>query len=159
MIASLVASLIAFQVVPSRFPAGDPRADTWILLITVAISTVTWITVTFLTRPEPDAVLDGFYRKVRPGGPGWVTVSTRLGYGREQIPGGALAWTNWIAGVVAVYSTLFGIGKLIFGNYGASAAFLVVAALAFAWIIRAFRGEGEGPGASMAPPAPAATRV
>ena len=159
MIASLFASLIAFQVVPSRFPAGDPRADTWVLLITVAISTVTWITVTFLTRPEPDAVLDRFYRKVRPGGPGWVTVSSRLGFGREQIPGGALAWTNWIAGVVAVYSTLFGIGKLIFGNYMASAVFLVVAALAFGWIIRAFRGEGEGPGASMATPAPAATRV
>ena len=159
MIASLVASLIAFQVVPSRFPAGDPRADTWVLLITVAISTVTWITVTFLTRPEPDAVLDTFYRKVRPGGPGWVGVSTRLGYGREKIPGGALAWTNWIAGVVAVYSSLFGIGKLIFGNYGSAAVFLVVAALAFAWIIRAFRGEGEGPGASMATPTPAPTRV
>ena len=159
MIASLVASLVAFQLVPSRFAAGDPRADTWILLITVAISTVTWITVTFLTRPEPDAVLDSFYRKVRPGGPGWVTVSTRLGYGREQIPGGALAWTNWIAGVVAVYASLFGIGKLIFGNYGSSAVFLIVAALAFAWIIRAFRGEGEGPSASMTPAASAPNTV
>ena len=142
-----------------RFAPGDPRSDTWVLLITVAISTVTWITVTFLTRPEPDAVLDSLYRKVRPGGPGWVTVSTRLGYGRERIPGGALAWTNWIAGVVAVYSTLFGIGKLIFGNYASSAVFLVVAALAFAWIVRAFRSEGEGPGASMVTPAAASTTV
>ncbi len=141
MIASLVASMIAFQVVPPRFAAGDPRSDTWILLLTVAVSTVTWITVTFLTRPEPPAVLDAFYRKVRPGGPGWVAVSTRLGYGREQIPGGALAWTNWIAGVVAVYATLFGIGKLIFGNYASAAAFLVVAAVAFFWIARSFRGE------------------
>ena len=40
----------------------------------------------------------------------------KAGFGREGIPGGALAWTNWIAGIVAVYSTLFGIGKLIFGE-------------------------------------------
>ena len=50
--------------------------------------------------------------------PGWRRVSERLGYGRESIPGGALAWTNWIAGIVAVYSTLFGLGKLIFGQIG-----------------------------------------
>ncbi len=145
MIASLVASLIAFQVVPPRFAAGDPRSDTWILLITVAVSTVIWVAVTFLTRPEPPAVLDRFYTKVRPGGPGWVTVSTRLGHGREQIPGGALAWTNWIAGVVAVYSTLFGIGKLIFGYHATAAIFLVTAAAAFAWIARSFRGESPPP--------------
>ena len=152
MIASLIASLVAFQVVPPRFAAGDPRADTWVLLITVAISTVTWITVTFLTRPEPQPVLDRFYTKVRPGGPGWVTVSSRLGHGREQIPGGALAWTNWIAGVVAVYSSLFGIGKLIFGNYATAAIFLVIAAAAFTWIARSFRSEAPPP------PAPAPVR-
>ena len=157
MIASFVASMIAFQVVPQRFAAGDARADTWILLLTVAVSTVTWITVTFITSPEPPAVLDAFYRKVRPGGPGWATVSTRLGYGREQIPGGALAWTNWIAGVVAVYCSLFGIGKLVFGNYGSAAAFLVVAALSFVWIARSFRGEE--PNQTLAAPSPAAPRA
>ena len=61
-------------------------------------------------------VLESFYRRVRPGGPGWRRVSERTGFGREGIPGGALAWTNWIAGIVAVYSTLFGIGKIIFGQ-------------------------------------------
>ena len=88
------------------------------MLVTVAVTTVVWLVVTFLTRPEPDAVLDAFYRRVRPGGPGLGAVSTRLGLGREPIPGGALAWTNWIAGIVAVYATLFGIGKLVFGELG-----------------------------------------
>ena len=46
--------------------------------------------------------------------------------------GGALNWTNWIAGVVAVYATLFGIGKLIFGHLGTGLALLAVAAAAFA---------------------------
>ena len=83
--------------------------------------------------PEPDATLDCFLstsaaRRSRVGG----AVSERLGYGRESIPGGALAWTNWIAGIVAVYSTLFGLGKLVFGQMGQGFALLAVAAVAFA---------------------------
>jgi len=107
----------------------------------VAVTTVAWVATTFLTSPEPAATLDAFYRRVRPGGPGWRAVSERLGYGRESIPGGALAWTNWIAGIIAVYATLFGLGKLVFGQMGAGIALLAVAAAAFAWIARSFRSD------------------
>ena len=142
MIASFVVSLIAMQVVPGRLaPAGSPNVDAWVMMITVVVSTVIWLTVTFMTSPEPAAVLDAFYKRVRPGGPGWATVSQRLGYGRESTPGGALAWTNWIAGIIAVYATLFGIGKLIFGEWMTGGIMLVVAALAFAWIARSFQND------------------
>jgi membrane protein implicated in regulation of membrane protease activity len=77
-------------------------------------------------------------------------VSEKIGFGREQIPGGALAWTNWVAGVVAVYSTLFGIGKLVFGEWGAGFILLVIATIAFAWIARSFRSEPEPPSAALA---------
>jgi solute:Na+ symporter, SSS family len=150
MIASLVISLIAFRVVPPRYAAGDPNADAVIMLVTVIGSTLVWVTVTFLTPAETAATLDSFYKRVRPGGPGWQTVSERLGFGRESIPGGALAWTNWIAGIIAVYSSLFGIGKLIFGDTGKGLVLLLIAAAAFAWIARSFaRG-----GAEQLPPAP-----
>jgi Na+/proline symporter len=142
MIASFVVSLIAMQVVPGRLaPAGSPNVDAWVMMITVVVSTVIWLTVTFATRPEPAEVLDSFYHRVRPGGPGWATVSQRLGYGRESTPGGALAWTNWIAGIIAVYATLFGIGKLIFGEWMTGGIMLVVAGLAFAWIARSFQND------------------
>ena len=141
MIASFVTSLVAFSVIAPRYAAGDPRADSMVLLVTVAVTTAVWITVTLVTRPETDATLDRFYRRVRPGGPGWAQVSTRLGFGREPIPGGALQWTNWIAGVVAVYATLFGIGKVIFGDLVPGLITLAIAAGAFAWIARAFRSE------------------
>jgi Na+/proline symporter len=141
MVVSFLASLVFMNVVPRRFAAGDPNADAWIMILTVAVTTVTWIAATFLTKSEPDATLDAFYRRVRPGGPGWRHVSERLGYGRESIPGGALAWTNWIAGIVAVYTTLFGLGKLVFGQLGAGLALLAVAVVAFAWIARSFRGD------------------
>ena len=137
MVASLAVSLVLW------FGAGldpdDPGQWAGIMIVTVACSTAAWVAVTFLTRPEPDEVLDGFYRRVRPGGPGWSAVSRRLGFGREEIEGGALNWTNWVAGVVAVYTALFGTGKLIFGAWGEAAALLALTAAAFAWIARNLR--------------------
>ncbi|MGH7619355.1 MAG: sodium:solute symporter family protein, partial [Gemmatimonadaceae bacterium] len=146
MLASFAISGICFATVPGRwFPATDPRTDSVIMLITVALSTVVWLGVTFATAPERPEVLAAFYRRVRPGGPGWAVVSERMGLGREPIPGGALAWTNWIAGIVAVYSTLFGSGKIIFGEIESGVVLLVIAAIAFAWIARAFRSEPAPP--------------
>jgi Na+/proline symporter len=146
MIASFVVSAICFMTVPGRwFPADDPRNDSLIMVITVAVSTVIWLAATYLTAPESDAVLASFYERVRPGGPGWAKVSEQLGLGREPIPGGALAWTNWIAGIVAVYATLFGIGKLVFGEWNMGIVLLVIAAIAFTWIARSFRNEVPPP--------------
>ncbi|HJQ54088.1 MAG TPA: sodium:solute symporter family protein [Gemmatimonadaceae bacterium] len=141
MTCSFIVSLIAISVIKPRFADTDFRGDAWVMLVTVAISTVVWIVVTFATAPEPEATLQSFYKRVRPGGPGWARVSESLGYGREQIPGGALAWTNWIAGIVAVYASLFGIGKLVLGEITPGVVMLVIAAIAFAWIARSFREE------------------
>jgi len=69
--------------------------------------------------------------------------------GRESIPGGALAWTNWLAGIIAVYSTLFGIGKIVFGEVGTGFVLLVIAAVAFAWIARSFRNEVPPPAVAL----------
>ena len=151
MVVSFATSIVCLEVIPPRYAPGDPNADAMVMVVTVAVTTVAWLAATFLTKPEPDHILESFYRRVRPGGPGWAAISTRLGYGREPIPGGALAWSNWIAGIVAVYATLFGIGKLVFGELATGLGLLAVAVVAFAWIARSFR---EGGGES--DPAPAA---
>jgi Na+/proline symporter len=146
MIASFVTSLavlghLGSALVPKVVAAGGPEADAWVMIYTVSITTVVWLIVTFATKPEPDAVLEAFYNRVRPGGPGWLHVSTKLGYGREEIPGGRWAWANWLAGVIAVYATLFGIGKIVFGEWAEGAVLVVIAAVAFAWIARSFTGD------------------
>ncbi|MCR4341623.1 MAG: Na+:solute symporter [Gemmatimonadaceae bacterium] len=145
MTTSFIVSLLAFAYIRPRFAATDPNGDAWVMLTTVAVSTVVWVAVTFATKPESDATLESFYKRVRPGGPGWVAVSNRLGFGREKIPGGALAWSNWLAGVIAVYASLFGIGKLVFLEFGTGLSMLLVAGLAFTWIARSFRNEPEPP--------------
>jgi Na+/proline symporter len=155
MTASFVVSVLGFLYIKPMFAANDPNAIATMMLVTVACSTVVWVAVTLLTKPESDATLDAFYRRVRPGGPGWAAVSARLGFGREAIPGGALAWTNWIAGVVAVYATLFGIGKIVFGYTGLGLAMLALAAVSFTWIARSFREDSFlAPTAATHPPAP-----
>jgi SSS family solute:Na+ symporter len=146
MIASFVTSLAMLghfgaALVPTVVSQGGPAGDAWVMIITVVVTTVVWLAVTFLTQPEPEEVLEAFYKRVRPGGPGWLRISTRLGYGKEVIPGGRLAWANWLAGVIAVYATLFGIGKIIFGEWTAGAVLVAIAVVAFAWIARSFTGD------------------
>lgn len=150
MIVSAVVSLAAHPFIVHRYPAeGDQRVVAVTMLVTIVVTTLVWLGVTFATGPEPDATLDAFYLRVRPGGPGWAHVSERLGLGRESTPGGALAWTNWLAGVVAVYSTLFGIGKLVFGELGTGLILLAIAVIAFSWIARSFRSEPGPPAAAI----------
>jgi hypothetical protein len=112
-----------------------------VLLVTVFATTIVWLVATFITKPEPPPVLEAFYRRVRPGGPGWRRISEPLGYGAESIPGGRLALINWFAGVIAVYATLFGIGKIVFGEWGMGFLLLAIAVAAFTWIARALRTQ------------------
>jgi SSS family solute:Na+ symporter len=136
MLTSMVVSLAAFALVPKGSgPGAVFEQQAIVMLTTVAITTVVWIAVTFLTKPEPEATLDAFYRRVRPGGPGWETVSRRLGYGRESIPGGAMSFVNWFLGIVLVYTALFGIGKIVFGQLWMGFALLDVAIVSFILIM------------------------
>ena len=133
MIASFATSVLlaAFDQDLSN-PAGAAYART--MLITVLVTTVVWLTVTMLTAPESNATLDAFYRRVRPGGPGWRAVSHRLGFPNDPIPGGALSWVNWLAGVAAVYCAVVSLGAFLTGTQlrgvlygtGAIGAFLLI---------------------------------
>ncbi len=135
----LVSSADAFTPAFIRNAGGN--ADALVLLVTVAATTVVWVAATFLTQPEPAHVLEAFYKRVRPGGPGWRTISDKLGYPGEPIAGGRLAWLNWLAGVVAVYATLFGIGKIIFGEWTLGLGLLALAGASFVWIARALKTQ------------------
>ena len=62
-----------------------------------------------------------------------------VGLPGEPIDGGPLNWTNWVAGVVSVYATLFGVGQLIFGATSRGVLMLFVAVVCFWWIGRNLR--------------------
>jgi Na+/proline symporter len=104
------------------------------LFIVVTITTLIWVTVTFFTAPTDRATLDAFFRRVRPGGPGWGPVALRHQDVRPDQQLGPLV-IDWIAGVTLVYATLFGTGYLLFGRTGAGLLALGLALLCggFLW--------------------------
>ena len=85
------------------------------LFFVVAVTTVAWLVATFVTRPTDAARLDEFYRRVRPAGPGWGPVATRNPTVQPTERLGPL-FVNWFVGIALVYSTLFGVGYLMFGR-------------------------------------------
>jgi hypothetical protein len=113
-----------------------PRDFAYIMLVTVALTTIAWLTVTLITRPEPDATLLAFYRRVAPYGPGWQPFASRAGV----MPRGSLArdLVNAALGCVLVYAALFGVGEILLRSAALGCALLVLAALAAAAITRNF---------------------
>ncbi|HSB61242.1 MAG TPA: sodium:solute symporter family protein, partial [Vicinamibacteria bacterium] len=110
------------------------------LLVLVAWTTVCWLAVTFLTSPEPAAHLAAFYRRVRPGGPGWRRVAAEAGLPAPEPIGGLVV--DWLAGWVLVYAMLFGIGRLILGPASSAVPYLAVAAAATFVIYRDLSRRG-----------------
>ena len=140
MIASFVTSV---ALASFGYDLANPASRTYAMtmLITVLVTTVVWLSVTLLTPPETNATLDRFYRRVRPGGPGWRVVSERLGFGKDPIPGGALSWVNWVAGVGAVYCAVVSLGALLTGTTVRGLWYGAVAIAAFLLIYRNLRAD------------------
>ena len=88
-------------------------------------TTIVWLVVTFLTKPTDEKTLLKFYHKVHPGGIGWKNIAKKLPNVKSD-SGFGLMFINWIFGVILVYTTLFGIGKLLFAEYGIAAIFMVL---------------------------------
>ena len=104
------------------------RVDAWgvgILLI-VAVTTVAWIAVTFLTKPDETDKLLAFYRKVRPGGV-WGPIA-RLNGGAYKLQ--AAPFLGWGLAVLMILFLLLGLGQVIFISFGAGAAYLAAGGLA-----------------------------
>jgi len=99
------------------------------IFLTVAVTSVVWLAVTFLTAPEPESKLLEFYRRVRPGVTGWKQVAALA----PEVPASRDGWYNlmdWLLGCLMVYMTLFGIGKLLLGSTGLGILFLAIAVIA-----------------------------
>ncbi len=131
MLAALVTS-VSLQA-GFRFSESDPRQFALIVLITVAVTTVVWLTVTLLTRPEPEDVLLAFYRRVRPSPALWGPIA-RKAADVEPRRDGLFNLIDWLCGVLMIYAFLFGVGRILFGQIAAGAAFLA-AGLVFGAVI------------------------
>ena len=110
MITAFVVSVLLQTV--GGLDSDRPLDFARIVLVTVAVTTVVWLAVTFATRPETDATLVAFYRRTRPSRLGWGPVAARAPDVRPSTDGLANL-LDWVAGCVLVYGALFGVGKLL----------------------------------------------
>jgi solute:Na+ symporter, SSS family len=142
MVTSFVVSLLLTIFGHSLSDTSTPDYA-FTMLTTVGITTMVWLAVTLLTAAESEATLDRFYRQVRPGGPGWRRVALRLGFGDDRIPGGALSWMNWVAGLATVYASVFAVGAVVTGSPRRGLLYAVVALAAFLLIQRNLRADEQ----------------
>jgi len=87
------------------------------LFYLVSITTIVWISVTYLTKPTDELTLFNFYKRIHPGGILWKKISDKIPDVKSD-KGFAKMFVNWLVGVILVYSILFGTGSLIFGDIG-----------------------------------------
>jgi solute:Na+ symporter, SSS family len=120
-----------------KWDSDRPKEFAFLMLITVGVTTIVWLTVTMLTSAEPIEKLVSFYRKVQPEGPGWKRIAAAAGVARENVSGGlAIQFANWLLGCVLIYAFLFGIGYVIFGEMLKAAGFLLAGVIAGFLILR-----------------------
>ena len=88
---------------------------------------------------------------MRPGGRGWRPIAETVGLPGEPVDGGPLNWTNWVAGVISVYSThSSALGSSFSAPPAEGVLMLFVAVVCFWWIGRNLRPSrasmGQVPG-------------
>jgi len=93
------------------------------LLIGVTITTISWLVVTFTTKPANEETLVRFCKLVNPGGMGWRKVINNAelkGHTfsdedkKSNLPLGILAM---FLGIVSVYGLLISVGYWLYSNY------------------------------------------
>ena len=105
------------------------------LIVTVVVTTVVWIVVTYLTRPASRTTLVRFYTLVRPAGPGWTPIRAEAGVGPspDSLPHALL---GWVLGCVLVYAALFGTGSFLYGRLAAGGVCAVLFVISGAALTR-----------------------
>jgi solute:Na+ symporter, SSS family len=128
-ITAMIAPFFAYGYVKFYTNIQFPKS----LFLIVAFTTVSWLVVTFLTKPTDFDVLKKFFERIHPGG-FWKPIATRVPDVKQD--SGLWALTlDWAVGVVLIYSTLFGIGKLIFGDLVTALILFAVSITAFSFIL------------------------
>ena len=127
-----------FEFVHVDMLGYEALADADRLIWGIVITTVSWVTVTLLTAPTEQWVLERFYKRVRPAAAGWQPVIREALSAQRmqphQVAAGKLPLEILCVFVASftVYGLLFAIGYLLYGQYTAMA---VAAALAGVGIV------------------------
>ncbi len=125
-----------------RFVIAEELSDELKIVYVTIFSVVIWLIMTLLMPSTDERKLLEFYRKVRPGGVGW----RRLRALAPEVNADRtlhLDFLNWILGMVVVFCALFGVGRVLLGQWPSGVALLVAALLAGILIYRNLSRQGR----------------
>lgn len=97
--------------------AIGPNASYVVVLLSIGLTTILWVVVALLTRPEPEETLVAFYRKARPLG-WWGPIARKAGVEplgwRPIVRGLGIA----VVGAVMVSAGIVALSSLYIGRWG-----------------------------------------
>jgi len=145
-VSGIVSITLTFTSLGSYFFGNEGVMPSWAKFpMIVLITTIIWISVTFLTRQEHKNVLQDFYKRIQPGGPGWRKVikeaklenidliNTNEGW---SVPSGILAM---VLGCILIYSCMFATGYWIYADYTSAIMLTITAFLSGLLLIRIWK--------------------
>jgi Na+/proline symporter len=133
-----LAAMVAGFVVGLVTSVGMLRIDDFgmRLMVTAGITLIIWVPVMLVTKPESEEKLESFYRRVRPGGPGWRRQRERTGIASDQDLG--LDVLRVLAGLLLLLGLMFGVGGLVMLRPTTAAVMFTMATTGLLWL-RALR--------------------
>ncbi len=100
------------------------------LILTVLVTTISWMLTAYLGPQTDREKLIAFYKKVRPFGPGWKKIRQEAGITEaeakatcESFP---LALVGWVSGSLTIWSALFAVGNVLYGRWVYAGALFAV---------------------------------
>lgn len=100
-------------------------------LFTVGFTTLVWLTVTYLTKPEPEATLRNFSERVKPTG-WWSNYSSTKD--NNTLP----RFLSWLSAVLLAFGVLFGFGKFLLLEMQEALFFLIMAIIGLILLLKNF---------------------
>jgi Na+/proline symporter len=124
-ISATIAPFIGYAMARTVFHWVFPTS----FFFTVGFTTLTWVIVTFSTRPTSQATLENFIKRVQPLGK-WKKIYQSAGITppRNKLK---YLFINWFSSIAMTYSVLFASGKFIFQEWNKAFLWLGTAIVSF----------------------------
>ncbi|MBT4412833.1 MAG: Na+:solute symporter [Polaribacter sp.] len=146
IVSGIVSLLFSSEAISTALFGNEGMMPNWAKFpMVVFITTVVWLLVTFITKPEKAKVLQSFYEKTQPGGPGWSkiiqealkeNIILKEKENPWSVPSGILAM---LLGCVLIYSCLFTTGYWIYGAYKIAIVTSILAAVSGLLLVKVWK--------------------
>lgn len=114
-------------------------------IVVVAVCTVCWVVVCFLTEPDPDEHLAAFCMKVKPYRTFWGPIYRKY----PDLPCREGFWTaclRWVLGSVMVFSFCFGLGHMMFLRFTEGGMLMALSVVLAIIILGTWKKRDSAPG-------------